>query len=165
MCRGEPGSITAGQSPGKTRRRGRENSHLTSAIPAGQTLTSPPDFVKSHDILFLGLKVCWPGLDGAPQNWPNLDVNALDMAIKNRGPAPGGVVHADHGTRFTSWAVTNKIRSSGMMPSFGSIGDGLDNAMFDYIEIFYNFQRRHSQLRYRTPIEFELTYENQLIPA
>ena len=52
-----------------------------------------------------------------------------------------------------------------MMPSSGSIGDGLDNAMFDYIEIFYNRQGRHSQLGYRTPIEFELTYEIQLIPA
>ena len=27
----------------------------------------------------------------------NLVVNALDMAIKNRNPSPGGVVHADHG--------------------------------------------------------------------
>jgi putative transposase len=26
-----------------------------------------------------------------------LVVNALDMAIKNRRPAPGGIVHADHG--------------------------------------------------------------------
>jgi len=105
------------------------------------------------------------GLDGAPQNWPNLVVNALDTAIKNRGPAPGGVVHADHGTRFTSCVVTNKIRSSGMMPSSGSIGDGLDNAKFDYIEIFYNRQGRYSQLGYRTPTEFELTNEIQLIPA
>jgi transposase InsO family protein len=48
----------------------------------------------------------------------NLVVNALDMAIKNRRPEPGGIVHADHGTQFTSWAFTNKIRSSGMMPSF-----------------------------------------------
>lgn len=123
----------------------------------------------------------------------NLVVNALDMAIKNRRPEPGGIVHADHGTQFTSWAFTNKIRSSGMMPSFGTIGDGLDNAMmesfwsstqiemlnrkkwktrielanamFDYIEIFYNRQRRHSGLGYRTPIEYELTYENQTIPA
>jgi len=31
--------------------------------------------------------------------------------------------------------------------------------MFDYIEIFHNRQRRHSQLNYRTPIEFEITYE------
>lgn len=80
-----------------------------------------------------------------------------------------------------------------MMPSFGSSGDGLDNAMmesfwssmqvemlnrkkwktrvelanamFDCVEIFYNRQRRQSQLGYHTPIEFEPTYGNQLIPA
>lgn len=40
----------------------------------------------------------------------------------------------------------------------------LANAMFDYIEIFYNRQRRHSGLGYRTPIEYELTYENQQSP-
>lgn len=55
----------------------------------------------------------------------NLVVNALDMALKNRKPAPGGVVHADHGVQFTSWAFTNKIREAGLMPSFGSIGDCL----------------------------------------
>ena len=114
----------------------------------------------------------------------NLVVNALDMAIKNRRPRPGGVVHADHGAQFTSWAFTDRIKSAGLMPSFGTIGDGLDNAMmesfwssmqiellnrkrwktrvelsnamFDYIEIFYNRQRRHSQLNYVSPIEFEL---------
>lgn len=123
----------------------------------------------------------------------NLVVNALDMAIKNRHPKPGGVVHADHGAQFTSWAFTDRIRKAGLMPSFGSVGDGLDNAMmesfwssmqiellnrkkwrtrielanamFDYIEIFHNRQRRHSQLNYRTPIEFELTFEKQLINA
>jgi transposase InsO family protein len=107
------------------------------------------------------------------------------MAIKNRRPEPGGVVHADHGTQFTSWSFTDRIRSAGLMPSFGTVGDGLDNAMmesfwssmqiellnrkrwktrvelsnamFDYIEIFYNRQRRHSGLDYVSPIEFELT--------
>ena len=123
----------------------------------------------------------------------NLVVNALDMAIKNRHPEPGGVVHADHGAQFTSWAFTDRVRKAGLMPSFGSVGDGLDNAkmesfwssmqiellnrkkwitrielanaMFDYIEIFYNRQRRHSQINYRTPIEFEITYEKELINA
>lgn len=80
-----------------------------------------------------------------------------------------------------------------LMPSFGSVGDALDNAMiesfwssmqiellnrkkwktrielanaiFDYIEIFHNRQRRHSQLGYRTPIEYELTFEKSSIPA
>lgn len=123
----------------------------------------------------------------------NLVVNALDMAIKNRDPNPGGVVHADHGAQFTSWVFTDRIRSVGLMPSFGSIGDGLDNAMmesfwgsmqiellnrkrwktrvelanamFDYIEIFHNRQRRHSELNYRTPIEFEISFDDQTIPA
>ena len=58
-----------------------------------------------------------------------LVVNALDVAIKNRQPTAGGIVHADHGVQFTSWAFTNKIRSSGLMPSFGTIGDCYDNAM------------------------------------
>ena len=80
-----------------------------------------------------------------------------------------------------------------LVECFGSVGDGLDNAMmesfwssmqiellnrkkwitrielanamFDYIEIFYKRQRRHSQLNYRTPIEFEITYEKELINA
>ncbi len=116
----------------------------------------------------------------------NLVVNALDMAIKNRNPPAGGIVHADHGVQFTSWAFTHKIRTAGLMPSFGTIGDGYDNAMmesfwssmqiellnrkkwrtrielanaiFDYIEIFYNRQRRHSQLDYASPIEHELRW-------
>ncbi|MET3948888.1 hypothetical protein ABIB49_003614 [Arthrobacter sp. UYCu512] len=60
-----------------------------------------------------------------------LVVNALDMAMRNRRPVPGGIVHADHGVQFTSWAFTNKIRSAGLMPSFGTIGDGYDNAMME----------------------------------
>ncbi len=122
-----------------------------------------------------------------------LVINALDMAIRNRQPEPGGIVHADHGVQFTSWAFREKIRSAGLMPSFGSVGDGLDNAMmesfwssmqiellnrkkwktrvelanaiFDYIEIFHNRQRRHSALGYRTPIEYELASERDSIPA
>ena len=115
------------------------------------------------------------------------------MAIKNRKPPPGGIVHADHGVQFTSWAFTNKIRSAGLMPSFGTIGDGYDNAMmesfwssmqiellnrkkwrtgldlanaiFDYIDFFYNRQRRHSQIDYVSPIEYELRFENPSVPA
>jgi transposase InsO family protein len=51
------------------------------------------------------------------------------MAIRNRRPAAGGIVHADHGTQFTSWVFGEKIRAAGLLPSFGTIGDGLDNAM------------------------------------
>ncbi len=61
----------------------------------------------------------------------SLVINALDMAIRNRRPAPAEIVHADHGVQFTSWAFGVKIRSAGLMPSFGSVGDGFDNAMME----------------------------------
>lgn len=60
-----------------------------------------------------------------------LVVNALDMAIRNRKPKPGGIVHADHGAQFTSWVFGEKIRSAGLLPSFGTVGDGYDNAMME----------------------------------
>lgn len=60
-----------------------------------------------------------------------LVVNTLDMATRNGRPAVGGIVHADYGTHFTSWVFGEKIRSSGLLPSFGSVGDGLDNAMME----------------------------------
>lgn len=115
------------------------------------------------------------------------------MAIRNRRPQAGGIVHADHGTQFTSWVFGEKIRAAGLVPSFGTIGDGLDNAMiesfwssmqielldrqkwktrlelanaiFDYLEIFHNRQRRHSALGYRTPIEYELSFKNDTLTA
>lgn len=101
-----------------------------------------------------------------------LVVNALDMTIRARRPGPGGFVRADHGVQFTSWVFTQNIRSAGLLPSFGTVGDGLDNAMmesfwsrmqiellnrkkwktrielanalFEYIEVFHNRRRRHS---------------------
>ena len=112
-----------------------------------------------------------------------LVVNALDMAKKQRRTKRGSIVHADHGVHFTSWSFTERIRDAGLMSSFGSVGAAFDNAMmesfwssmqnelldrkkwrtrleltnaiFDYIEVFYNRQRRHSSLDYVSPVEFE----------
>jgi transposase InsO family protein len=120
-----------------------------------------------------------------------LVVNALDMAIKQRRVKKGSVVHADHGVQFTSWSFTERIRDAGLMPSFGSVGDAFDNAMmesfwssmqnellnrkkwktrlelanaiFDYVEVFYNRQRRHSSLDYVSPVEFELSMKEEKI--
>jgi putative transposase len=116
-----------------------------------------------------------------------LVTNALGMAITNRDPQPGVIVHSDHGVQFTSWAFTDRAKRSGLVPSMGSIGDCYDNAaiesfwgrmqtelfnrkrwrtridlanaIFDYLEIFHNRQRRHSALGMRTPIEFELLHQ------
>lgn len=41
----------------------------------------------------------------------------------------------------------------------------LANAIFAYIEIFHNRQRRHSALNYRTPIEYELSFTSDILTA
>ncbi len=120
-------------------------------------------------------------LDASPT--AALVTNALGMAISSRKPDPGALAHSDQGTQFTSWAFTHRAKASGLVPSMGSIGDCYDNAMiesfwarmqvelldrqrwltrvelanaiFEYLEVFHNRQRRHSALRMLTPIEFE----------
>jgi transposase InsO family protein len=119
----------------------------------------------------------------------NLVVNALGMAIENR-QAEGVVIHSDHGTQYTSWAFTHRAIDSGLVPSMGSIGDCYDNgqmesfwarmqvellnrkrwntrlelanAIFEYLEIFHNRQRRHSSIGMLSPIEYEIRYANNL---
>jgi len=94
----------------------------------------------------------------------------------------------EHPTRqFTSWAFTRPAVDSGLLPSMGSVGDCFDNAMiesfwsrmqvevldrtrwstrielasaiFEYLEIFHNRQRRHSSLSMLTPLEFEARHQ------
>ena len=112
-----------------------------------------------------------------------LVLDALEMALWNRRPAPGLIHHADHGSQYTSLAFGRRCRKAGITPSMGSVGDCFDNAMaesffaslecelidssrwrthtearmavFDYIEGFYNPRRRHSSLAYLSPAEFE----------
>ncbi len=120
-------------------------------------------------------------IDGSPST--ALVTNALGMAIDQRRPTNSTVIHSDQGTQFTSWAFTRRAVDSGLLPSMGSVGDCFDNAvmeafwsrmqvelldrkrwstrlelanaMFEYLEIFHNRQRRHSSLGMLTPVEFE----------
>jgi transposase InsO family protein len=41
------------------------------------------------------------------------------MAIARRRPAPGALIHSDHGTQLTSWAFTERAKRSGLVPSMG----------------------------------------------
>ena len=122
-------------------------------------------------------------IDGQPT--AALVTNALGMAIEQRRPRDGTtVIHSDQGTQFTSWAFTKRVVDSGLLPSMGSVGDCYDNAMvesfwsrmqvellnrqrwktrtelanaiFEYLEIFHNRQRRHSSLGMLSPVEYEL---------
>lgn len=124
-------------------------------------------------------------IDSSPNG--ALVTNALGMAIQQRRPGEGTVIHSDQGTQFTSWAFTRRAIDSGLVPSMGSVGDCYDNAViesfwsrmqvelldrkswstrvelanaiFEYLEIFHNRQRRHSALGMLTPVEFEIRHQ------
>jgi putative transposase len=113
-----------------------------------------------------------------------LVLDALSMAIVRRPPArQGTILHSDHGTQYTSWDFGQRLRKTGLLGSMGTVGDCYDNAMmeslwgtlqlevldrrkwktrdelanavFEWIECWYNPVRRHSSLGMRSPIEFE----------
>jgi putative transposase len=112
-----------------------------------------------------------------------LVVDALQMAVWRRKPAPGLVHHSDQGVQYTSLSFSERLREVGIKPSMGRTGTALDNAMaesfvstlkaelvsrlefptrqaartaiFDYLETFYNTRRLHSSLGYRSPADFE----------
>ncbi len=118
-----------------------------------------------------------------------LVVDALQMALWQRRPAPGAVHHSDHGSQYTSWAFGQRLRDAGLLGSMGSIGDCYDNGMaesffatlqtelldrrhwtsrddlaaavFSYLEGFYNPHRRHSALGYLSPASYEAAWHQQ----
>ena len=114
----------------------------------------------------------------------HLALAALDMALANRCPRRGLVHHSDRGSTYASRDYRSALRSRGIRCSMSRKGDCWDNAVAEsffatlkremedidsldgwvaanlaigeYIDGFYNPQRRHSALNYSSPIEFEL---------
>ncbi len=114
-----------------------------------------------------------------------LVVDALQMAVRRRRPEPGLIHHSDQGSQYVSLGFGHACATAGISRSMGSRGDCWDNAVaetffatlkkelvyrrswptrqeliseiFEYIEAFYNRQRRHSTLGYLSPAEFEDT--------
>ena len=109
--------------------------------------------------------------------------NALQMALLRRHPAPGLLHHSDRGSQYTSSGYHCALMQAGMRVSMSRTGNCYDNApmesfwstlkwecvsgivfptrdvakhvIFEYIECFYNRQRRHSSLGYLSPSEYE----------
>lgn len=103
-----------------------------------------------------------------------LVVDALQMGVRRRKPAPGLVHHSDQGVQYTALSFSERLREVDIKPSIGRTGSALDNAMaesfvstlkaelvsglqfpsrqaartaiFEYLETFYNTRRLHSSL-------------------
>jgi putative transposase len=112
-----------------------------------------------------------------------LVIDALQMAVSRRRPDPGLIHHSDQGSQYVSLGFGQLCTKTGISRSMGSTGVCWDNAVaetffatlkkelvyrrawptrqeligeiFEYIEAFYNRQRRHSTLGYLSPAEFE----------
>jgi transposase InsO family protein len=113
----------------------------------------------------------------------DLVLDALRMALLWRKPARGMLHHSDRGSQYAGRAYRRLLRDHGIRCSMSRKGDCWDNAVvesfnatiktelihrvkwttreevraaiYSYIEIWYNTQRLHSTLGYRTPQEFE----------
>jgi len=113
-----------------------------------------------------------------------LTLKALDMALSRRQPASGLVHHSDRGGQYASSNYQALLANVKAVASMSRPGNARDNApmesffatlktelvhhrryrsrkeakldIFEYIEVFYNRQRLHSALQYRSPLEFEM---------
>ena len=112
-----------------------------------------------------------------------LALDALAMALKQRQPSSGLLHHSDRGSQYASHEYQQLLARYGILSSMSRSGNCWDNAVaesffatlklelayqtrwgtraearsavFEYIELFYNRQRRHSALGYLCPSEFE----------
>ena len=120
------------------------------------------------------------------QNHMRVDLiaDAFKMAWGRKSTIPEALIyHSDRGSQYTSLAYTACLQQQGISASMSATGNCYDNAMkesfwatlkseciiqpfatraqartaiFEYIEVFYNRQRLHSSLGYRSPDEYEL---------
>ena len=112
-----------------------------------------------------------------------LVVDALEMAVQRRLPGEGLLAHSDRGSQYASEHYQRLLARHGITCSMSRTADCWDNApmesffaslkkelvhgadfatraearaaVVEYIEVFYNTQRRHSSLGYVSPAEYE----------
>jgi len=119
-----------------------------------------------------------------------LILQALKQALQRRKPKNDLLHHSDRGCQYTSEIFQQLLAKYGITCSMSGIGNCYDNAVaesffhtlktecvnfdryetreqakqniFEYIEVFYNNQRRHSALGYVSPAEFERRFYQPL---
>jgi transposase InsO family protein len=112
-----------------------------------------------------------------------LTLGALKMAINRRKPGRGLIHHSDRGSQYACPDYQRLLTTHGMISSMSRKGDCWDNAVvesffrslktefiyfedfarraeaksktFEWVEVFYNRQRIHSTLGYKSPVEYE----------
>jgi len=112
-----------------------------------------------------------------------LPLAALDMALTQRRPTGGLLHHSDQGVQYASRNYRQRLALAGVVPSMSRRGNCYDNAamesfwsslkrelvyrrqfatrdqaraaIFEWIEVFYNRERCHSALGYKSPVDFE----------
>ncbi len=113
-----------------------------------------------------------------------LVLSALSMATLHRSPPPGLLFHSDRGVQYAAGNFRSALAAAGLTPSMSRRANCYDNAtmesfwstlklelvyrrpfashqqarteLFDFIEVFYNRQRRHTSLGGLSPANFEL---------
>jgi transposase InsO family protein len=116
-----------------------------------------------------------------------LVVDALQAALLSRGGVGGLMIHTDRGVQYCSHAFRQAAADAHLIQSMSRKGNCWDNAVaesffaglkkhvvhgavlstkeqarqlvFEYIEVYYNRFRRHSNNDWQTPVEFERLYQ------
>lgn len=119
--------------------------------------------------------------------------HAFVRAIRAKRPRPGVIHHSDRGSQYCAQDYHDQLRQFGLTPSMSRKGNCYDNApmesfwgtlknelvhhrrydtreqaqreITEYIEIFYNRQRRHSRLGNRSPAAFAQQWARQQLVA
>ena len=120
-----------------------------------------------------------------------LVIDALETAVKRRNPAPGLICHSDRGSQYCSHAYRELLQKHGFLCSMSRKGECQDNAcaetffhslkvewiygeplksryqmkqdVREYIEVFYNRQRLHSNNGYLSPCDFERVNQSSFL--
>jgi transposase InsO family protein len=123
------------------------------------------------------------GMSMSRQLTQKLTTSALEDAVARQRPSEGLIHHSDRGRQYASHAYQELLARHGMVSSMSRRGNCYDNAymesffgtlktelvhgekyrtrmearlsIFEYVEVFYNRQRRHSALGYRSPEQYE----------